>query len=397
MCLIFTRTKHCSPVGQLIVSAALIDDMIALVVLSFLKTLTTEITATSIIIPIVSAVLFLSVGGYIAMFVAPGLIARYILTRFKEKNHAKVEFALMIVLLLILMPATYYAKASYLMGSFLAGLTFCRSHGLHSLFVSQIKRPLQWLMRIFFACSIGFQVPIKNFGDGTVIWQGLMFTATLTGKLGVGFMVPNFLHAKRFRGDHLRDCLITSFSMAAEGEFALVIAVFSVNAGLISLKLYSSIVLSILLSTIFPPFMLRFTINYYRKKSEKAIQQAVDEEAAKDDGLLENIIKQSTVFLCIQTQSESRWGLMYEIMNAMYKLGLEVIDHRSWHPRGVHTTLVNEIYCKGGIDPAQLTPVNADIMVTDHIMNVRNKLLEAINQPVSSFAVSEIVCCRLLI
>lgn len=78
---------------------------------------------------------------------------------------------------------------------------------------------------------------------------------------------------------------------------------------------------------------------------------------------------------------------MYDIMNAMYKLGLEVIDHRSWHPRGVNTTLVNEIYCKGSIDPALLTPENADIVVAEHIMKFRRELLEAINQPVSCLAV----------
>ena len=50
-------------------------------------------------------------------------------------------------------------------------------------FVRQFKRILQWLMRIFFAASIGFQVPIKDFGDFEVIWQGLFFTLALLGKL----------------------------------------------------------------------------------------------------------------------------------------------------------------------------------------------------------------------
>lgn len=382
MYVIFTHYAHCSPVGQLIVSAAVIDDMIALVVLSFLETLTTEITAKSIIVPIVSALSFLLIGGYIAINVAPGLIGRYILTRVEEKNHANMEMAVVIGLLLALMPATYYAQASYLMGSFLAGLVFCRSDGLHSLFVSHFKHIIQWLMRMFFAGSIGFQVPVKNFGDGTVIWQGLMFTLAFTGKLGVGFMVPNFLQAKRFRGDHLRDCLITGCAMASEGEFALVIAVFSVDAGLTSAKLYSSIVLAILLSTIFPPFMLRLTIHFYRKKAEKNIQETVDEFASKDNDLLETIKNQSTLLLCIQTQSKPRWGLMYDIMNSMFKLGLEVIDHRSWHPRGVNATLVNEIYCRGTIDPALLTPGKADMVVAEHIMKFREEILEAINQPV---------------
>jgi Kef-type K+ transport system membrane component KefB len=174
------------PVGQLIISAAVIDDMIALVVLSQLEALVGEIKVTSIVIPVISALGYLIVGGYLAIFILPDLINKHILTRFKEESHGKVEMSIMICLLIVLMPATYYCKASYLMGAFIAGLTFCSSHSLHHLFVRQFKRVLQWLMRIFFSASIGFQVPLSDFGKGEVIWQGLVFTLALLGKLGVG-------------------------------------------------------------------------------------------------------------------------------------------------------------------------------------------------------------------
>jgi Kef-type K+ transport system membrane component KefB len=153
---ITTLTLHnSSPVGQLIIAAAVIDDMIALIVLSMLKTLTTEITVATILIPVVSALGFLFIGGYIAIFVAPQFIHRFLLGKVEERYHAKIELAIMFGLLLGLMPATYYSKASFLMGAFLSGLVFCSSHGLHALFVSQFKRILAWLMRIFFAASIG--------------------------------------------------------------------------------------------------------------------------------------------------------------------------------------------------------------------------------------------------
>lgn len=139
----------------MIIAAAVIDDMIALIVLSMLKTLTTEITVATILIPIISALAFLFIGGYIAIFVLPQMLHRFILGKVEERYHGKIELAVMFGLLLGLMPATYYAKASFLMGAFLAGLAFCSSHELHVLFVSQFKRILAWLMKIFFAASIG--------------------------------------------------------------------------------------------------------------------------------------------------------------------------------------------------------------------------------------------------
>jgi Kef-type K+ transport system membrane component KefB len=139
----------------LIIAIAVIDDMIALIVLSMLEILTVDvISVTAIIVPIISAVGYLLIGGYIALFIAPPFIHRFLLGKVAERYH-KIELALLFGLLLALMPATYYAKASFLMGAFLAGLTFCTSHGLHALFVSQFKRILAWLMRIFFAASIG--------------------------------------------------------------------------------------------------------------------------------------------------------------------------------------------------------------------------------------------------
>jgi Kef-type K+ transport system membrane component KefB len=349
---------RCSPVGQLIISAAVIDDMIALVVLSQLEALSGELTVTSILLPVLSASLFLILGGYIAIFVLPPLINKHVLSRVKEQNQGRVEMGIMIALLIVMMPATYYSKASYLMGAFLAGLTFCTSHQLHHTFVRQFKRVLQWLMRIFFAASIGFQVPIKDFGKGEVVWQGLVFTLALLGKLGVGFMVPNFTQSRKFTGNHLRDCLITGFSMAAEGEFAFVIAVFAVEDGLISKDLYASVVLAVLLSTIIPPFLLRFTINHYNKQAEALVQQAAlaelarkhdldshsvgpskgqtaasgsgdDEASTRQDELVAGIKNQTTVFLCIQTQSESKWGLLHGLMNCMARVRCFELDEQS--------------------------------------------------------------------
>jgi predicted Kef-type K+ transport protein len=336
----------------LIVSAAVIDDMVALVILSQLEALTGEITVSGILIPVISALAFLIIGGYCAIFVLPPLINKHILTRFEEHDRARVEMVILILMIIVLMPATYYAQASYLMGAFIAGLTFCSSHGLHALFVRQFKRVLQWLMRIFFACSIGFQVPIKDFGDGKVIWQGCVFALALFGKVAVGFMVPNFTQSRRFTLWHLRDCLITGFSMAAEGEFAFVLAVFAVEAEIISKDLYASVVLAVLISTIIPPFLLRFTISYYNKKGEEAVKKAAEEEeirkhdldvytqttgaSSTDEELVQGIKNQTTVFLCIQTQSESKWGLLHALMGCMTKVCIIVRKRRlADHPRSI--------------------------------------------------------------
>ena len=64
----------------------------------------------------------------------------------KEK-HGQIALAIMLTLVIGLMQATHYTKASHLMGAFIAGLVFCTDHDLHVTFVSQFKRVLQVRMK----------------------------------------------------------------------------------------------------------------------------------------------------------------------------------------------------------------------------------------------------------
>jgi Kef-type K+ transport system membrane component KefB len=383
-----------TPVGQLIISAAVIDDMIALIILSQLSALSGTADVAQIVIPIVSALAFLIIGGYAAIYILPPILDRYMFSRIKPENHGAVGLGLMFLILFGMMPATYYAKSSFLMGAFISGLVFCRNHDVHVRFVTQFKRLLQWLMRIFFAASIGFQVPIKDFGNGIVIGYGLLFTVALLGKLAVGFLVPNFSNTDMFRGLHLRDCLVTGFSMAAEGEFAFVIAVFAVDQKLISPDLYASIVLAVLLSTIIPPFALRFTISYYNNLAQKMLRQAEDMERKRahsisdveertpeeiEADLRAHIKANKIVFLCIQIQCSSTWGLIPKIISTLSKLNVEVIDNRSWHPRGVDTTLMTEIFVQ---DDYFLTANEEEIKsIDERIAEVSEVMTTAIRQP----------------
>mmetsp|Transcript_29294 Transcript_29294/g.49924 ORF Transcript_29294/g.49924 Transcript_29294/m.49924 type:complete len:806 (+) Transcript_29294:129-2546(+) len=381
-----------TPVGQLIISAAVIDDMIALIILSQLSALSGTADVASIVIPIVSALGFLVLGGYIAVYVLPPILDRHLFSRIKKENHGSVGLGLMFLILFALMPATYYAKSSFLMGAFISGLVFCRNHDVHVRFVTQFKRLLQWLMRIFFAASIGFQVPIKDFGNGSVIGYGCLFTLALLGKLAVGFIVPNFNNTEKFRGLHLRDCLVTGFSMAAEGEFAFVIAVFAADQGLISPDLYASIVLAVLISTIIPPFALRFTISYYNNLALKMLKEAEDLERQRgrspsedlspqelEATLREQIRANKIVFLCIQIQCSSTWGLIPKIISTLSKLKVEVIDNRSWHPRGVDTTLMTEIFVED--DYFLSASEEETLTIEERIAQVSEAMTKAIRQP----------------
>ena len=148
-----------TPVGQIIVAAAVIDDVIALVILSVVQVLVDGAdTISDYFIPMISAVCYLGVLGYVAIVWMPTIVEKWILPKFPEFLRKSVAFLLLMLLIMGYMPLMYFSKANYLTGAFLAGLSFNQIPSIHDSFMQYTKNTMAWLLRIFFAASIGFQV-----------------------------------------------------------------------------------------------------------------------------------------------------------------------------------------------------------------------------------------------
>jgi Kef-type K+ transport system membrane component KefB len=205
-----------TPVGQLIIAAAVLDDIIALILLSEIKALENP-TAWAFMKPIVAAMALLVVFGSFAIWVMPLAMDKLIKPRVAEKNHENLILGLIFVMTLAMAPTALAAGSSYLLGCFIAGFCFCTEKLVHHVWVSQVKRILSWLLRIFFACTIGFEIPIKSFGDGQVIAYAMILMLAIFGKLITGFF------AHRVTTDNV---LTISFAMSAWGEFAFIVVLY---------------------------------------------------------------------------------------------------------------------------------------------------------------------------
>jgi Kef-type K+ transport system membrane component KefB len=293
-----------APIGQLVVAIAIADDMLALVVLSQLGALVGEgdLDVTALVIPIISALLWLILGGFIAVYFLPSLLERIcdasqnLKVQYDErrstKRHNKNDegsFSIdtvtteekhdaddsspladlcyynhmwhILPLLVISLPATFYSQASYLIGAFLTGLA-TRHEKAADHYNNQLGQVIPWLMRILFATSIAFQIPVTLFNDPKVIGNGFLLSLALLGKIAVGpLLTPILLSSgKKWDRHHIRDCCIVGFSMAGQAEFAFLVARFGFESGLIQNETYASINFAILLSTIVSPVLLRVTL-----------------------------------------------------------------------------------------------------------------------------------------
>jgi len=95
----------------------------------------------------------------------------------------------------------------------------------------------------------------------------------------------------------------------------------------------------------------------------------------------DNIEANKVIFLCIQIQCKSTWGLIPKIISSLASLKLEVIDNRSWHPRGVDSTLMTEIFVEDDFFLCE-DELEKGRFVEDRIAEVNDKMVNAIRQPV---------------
>jgi Kef-type K+ transport system membrane component KefB len=207
-----------TPVGQLIITAAVLDDIIALILLSEIEALENP-SAWGFIGPVVSAVVLLLFFGAFAIRVTPYLINSIVKPRIPEHYRENVILGLVFAFTLVLAPLTKAAGSSHLLGCFFAGLCFCTdSHTIHHAWTKQVMTIMTWLLRLFFACTIGFEIPIKNFGNLVVIEYGMILFLAVVGKLVTGWLAPP--------PRTLENMLTISFAMAAWGEFAFIVVVY---------------------------------------------------------------------------------------------------------------------------------------------------------------------------
>lgn len=345
-----------TPVGQLIVASAVIDDVIGLIILSMLDVLVGENPPLyEYFIPIISACGYLVFLGAMAItgiripfcnWYIPGIpqfLEGRVLPRFKPEHRQYVAFALLWLLVMAYLPMMYYSKASHLTGAFLAGLSFSQVEGVHHTFITEAGSIMEWLLRIFFSASIGFQVPIRMFGNSSVVAWGFAFYVAVLGKLPVGLFAPKYnekLPEDYPFNPYVRDVMITSVAMTCRGEFSFIIAAFSIGESLLDEELYSAIIFAVLLSSITSPIILTLVLRHYNRLAAKYLEQGqLDKSGVGGRGPLH---------VNIQIRSSVVPGMQTSIKNCVNSLGLFVIDQRSWSPRGLDVVVATELYAVDG-------------------------------------------------
>ncbi len=239
--------------AKAIIGAAVIDDILGLLVLSVSIEVSTNTTLSfiPIIIIIIAAILFMILGAFIGN--------RYISKLIEKLDMVKLTWRFPeVVFIFAMMIAFIYAMIaeliglSAIVGAFLAGVAL---EGVSIKRCKDFKEGAEFLQIIFasiFFVSLGV---LANFYALTfdILWFfiALIIVAFLTKIIGC------YIGARICRMNH-KNSLVVGMGMAPRGEVAMIVALIGLNLGIIKQDLYVSLILMSLLTTIGVPIILRY-------------------------------------------------------------------------------------------------------------------------------------------
>lgn len=232
--------------GVTILGAAVIDDILGLVVLSMVLALVTggeEITILGIVMVKILAFFVLAVIA--GLFVVP--LIMFIASRLRVRE-GSLTFALIIVFILAL--AAEYLGLAGIVGAYFAGMMVSRTGFKHELIGKVEALGYSFFFPVFFV-SIGLAADITSLKGGILIFTVITtFIAVFTKVVGSGM-------GALMGGFSPRSSLVIGAGMVSRGEVALIIANIGIGCGLLTTDLYTSMVVVTIFSTVITPVLIK--------------------------------------------------------------------------------------------------------------------------------------------
>lgn len=272
-----------TPLGALVCVAAMVDDVLSLVILAIIseglangsdsrssngsKALTAATPAlVSVAVVIIAAILFRTVPSAISL-------VKSRTTRSDE--NAAFDAVVLASMLALTLAATVGAGAvgsTHLLGAFAGGMAFASVDGARRVWERDASAVAAWTHSIFFL-AVGFHVPLtdmfvplKGFGLGV----GYAVPA-IVGKLVTGFIV----------GADVRKAFVVGWAMVGRGELGFVMAGSAFRNGLLDSTAYVASVWALLVATLVSPIQMRAALRRWKEK-EKNDDEMIEERAGSD-------------------------------------------------------------------------------------------------------------------
>ena len=231
-------------VGTLITSAAIIDDVIGIIVLTFVIGFKNPDSKPSTVI--IHTVLFF------ACSICVGMLMYYIF-KFIDKRHPhqrRVPILGFALCMFFAFAAEEFFGIADITGAYVAGLILCNLND-SSYIARKIDINSYMIFGPVFFASIGLKTQFNGFTSSLLVFS-LCFVAVglLTKVIGCGLTA-------KVMGYNMNESLKVGVGMMTRGEVALIVAQKGLSVGMLDEKYFASVILLIIVSSVTTPIVLK--------------------------------------------------------------------------------------------------------------------------------------------
>ena len=250
-----------SSVGQTILSAAIIDDVIGIIVLTFVLGFKDPDSNTLVVIGKVFLFLVLSlVIGFIV----------YKLFKIYDDRHSHTRripiIAVTLCFIMAYIAEKYFGIAD-ITGAYIAGIILCNVRDAEYIDRRVSINGYMFFAPVFFV-GIGLKTDFSNVDSSMIIFSiGFVVVAMLSKVIGCGLV------SKCFKYSWI-DCLKIGAGMMTRGEVALIITNKGLGLGIIDSSYFTAVILLIIVSSIVTPIILKLLFSKSGDGMETEVQTA---------------------------------------------------------------------------------------------------------------------------
>ena len=245
-------------VGTTILSAAIIDDVLGIIVLSIVLSIDGASGASSPVLGAINpsgnvAISILWMALFFAVAIGVGVILSKLFTRLEQK-HPKTRRQLiysLVVCFAYAFIAEYVFGVADITGAYIAGVILSTNHKSAAYVDKRVNTNTYMIFGPVFFANIGIGMRFDQM-DIKVFLFGLVFVVfAILGKIiGCGVVAK----ATKFS---FKDSLKVGVGMIARGEVALIVTSKGVDAGIIDQKYMTVVVMLVLVSSVLAPILLK--------------------------------------------------------------------------------------------------------------------------------------------
>lgn len=235
-----------SRVGNTILAAAIIDDILGIIALTIMTSLGGG--GESIAVVLLKIVLFLVVCCFV--YVVGLKVLDWYIERAGRRDLRRFPIAAFVVCLMMAWIAEHFFGVADITGAFAAGLMIGATKKAG--YIASKFEPVQYLFLapVFFA-SIGMTVVLPAMSTQIVIFSVLLVVVAVLSKwLGCGV-------GAKMCGFTTRECNRIGLGMVCRGEVALIVANKGAEVGLMPDALFAPVIIMVIISTILTPILLK--------------------------------------------------------------------------------------------------------------------------------------------